>query len=295
MYNLNLKRFRPKDMEKRRTDPDKGPPTIVIIGGRGTGKTYLVRDLMYYFRRIPAGMIITGSEASSEAFSEFFPKSFIFDDIDLERIENIVANQRKLRKKKTEGDYSSLLLFDDCGFDKSMVKKKIIKGIFMNGRNWRILLIMTLQYAKDIPPDLRSNVDYVFILREPVIETRKKLWKEYAGIIPTFDAFNEAMNVCTEDRGALVIDKTTTSNKIEDNVFWYRAASPPKHYKVGSKELWKFHKENYKSEDEEETIKKPSNSNIIVKKLKKKKKKKPKEKTKEKTKENKTKVTIKEP
>ncbi len=107
-------------MEKRRTDPNKGPPTIVIIGGRGTGKTYLVRDLMYYFRRIPAGMIITGSEASSEAFSEFFPKSFIFDDIDLERIENIVANQRKLRKKKTEGDYSSLLLFDDCGFDKSV-------------------------------------------------------------------------------------------------------------------------------------------------------------------------------
>jgi chromosomal replication initiation ATPase DnaA len=64
-------------MENRRVDPDKGPPTIVIIGGRGTGKTYLVRDIMYYFRRIPAGMIITGSEASSEAFSEFFPKSLI--------------------------------------------------------------------------------------------------------------------------------------------------------------------------------------------------------------------------
>lgn len=275
MYNLNLKRFRPKDMENRRVDPDKGPPTIVIIGGRGTGKTYLVRDIMYYFRRIPAGMIITGSEASSEAFSEFFPKSFIFDDIDLERIENIVANQRKLRKKKTKGDYSSLLLFDDCGFDKSMVKKKIIKGIFMNGRNWKILLIMTLQYAKDIPPDLRSNVDYVFILREPVIETRKKLWKEYAGIIPTFDAFNEAMNVCTEDRGALVIDKTTTSNKIEDNVFWYRASMPSKQYKVGSKELWQFHKNNYKSEDDEneqKALTKNPKSNVVVKKLKKKKK-----------------------
>lgn len=273
---MNLKKFHPKEMEKRRIDPDKGPPTIVIIGGRGTGKTYLVRDLMYYFRRIPAGMIITGSEASSEIFSEFFPKSFIFDDVDLERIENIVTNQRTLRKKKVEGDFSSLLLFDDCGFDKAMIKKKIIKGIFMNGRNWRILLIMTLQYAKDIPPDLRSNADYVFILREPIIEARKKLWKEYAGIIPTFEAFNEAMNVCTEDRGALVIDKTTTSNKIEDNVFWYRASTPAKQYKVGSKELWNFHKENYKSDGEEEnneTVVGPKKVNVV--KLKKKKKKKP--------------------
>lgn len=276
MYNLNIKRFRPKEMESRRVHPDKGPPTIVLVGGRGTGKTYLVRDLMYYFRRIPAGMIITGSEASTEAFSEFFPKSFIFDDIDLERIENVVSNQRKLRKKKTEGDYSSLLLFDDCGFDKSMVKKKIIKGIFMNGRNWKILLIMTIQYCKDIPPDLRANVDYVFILREPNMEVRKKLWKEYAGIIPTFDAFNEAMNVCTEDRGALVIDKTSTSNKIEENVFWYRAHSPQRNYKVGSKELWKFHKDNYRSEDEDEekSLDKQPKSSVVVKKVKKKKKKK---------------------
>ena len=259
-------------MENRRVDNNRGPPTIVIIGGRGTGKTYLVEDLMYYFRRIPAGMIITGSEASSEAFSKFFPKSFIFDEIDTERIEKIVKNQRLLRKKKTDGDYSSLLLFDDCGFDKSMVKKKIIKGVFMNGRNWKILLIMTLQYAKDIPPDLRSNVDYVFILREPVTETRKKLWKEYAGIIPTFEAFQEAMNVCTEDRGALVIDKTTTSNKIEDNVFWYRAKNPIKKFRVGSKELWKFHEDNYKSDNEEEHKPIETKKSIIVNKIKKNKK-----------------------
>lgn len=273
MFNLNLRKFQPKDMEERRVNPDKGPPTIVIIGGRGTGKTYLVSDLMYHFRKLPAGMIITGSEASSEAFSKFFPKSFIFDDIDLERIENIVANQRFLRKKQTKGDFSSLLLFDDCGFDKSMIKKKIIKGVFMNGRNWRILLIMTLQYAKDIPPDLRSNADYVFILREPIIEARKKLWKEYAGIIPTFDAFNEAMNVCTEDRGALVIDKTTTSNKLEDNVFWYRARNPAKNFKVGSKELWNFHEKNYNSEDDtnEVTPLKSKNNKVVVNKIKKKK------------------------
>lgn len=273
MYNLNLRKFQPKEMERRRVNPDQGPPTILIIGSRGTGKTFLLNDLMYYFRRIPAGMIMTGSEASAEQFSKFFPKSFIFDEVDIAKIENVVINQRKLRRKNTKGDYSSLLLFDDCGYDKATTRKKIIKGVFMNGRNWKVLLIMTIQYCKDIPPDLRSNADYIFILREPVIETRKKIWKEYAGIIPTFDAFSAAMNVCTEDRGALVIDKTTTSNKIEDNIFWYRARNPPRDFKVGSPELWKFHKDNYKSADEEEEEEKTnlvSKPSVIVKKIKKK-------------------------
>ena len=112
MISLNLKRFNPKSMEKRRINPDQGPPTILILGSRGTGKTYLINDLMYYFRKIPAGMIFTGSEASAEKFSTFFPKSFIFDEISVEQIENVVKNQRKLRKKQVEGDYSSLLLFD---------------------------------------------------------------------------------------------------------------------------------------------------------------------------------------
>ena len=163
MQSLKLKKFNPRCIEKRRLDPNGGPPTIIIIGPRGTGKTYLIKDLMYYVRKIPAGMMITGSEASAETFSNFFPKSFIYDEVDINRIENIAKTQTKLRKKKTEGDYSSLLLFDDCGYDKKITREKIIKKIFCNGRHLKILLLMTVQYCIDIPPDLRSNADFVFM------------------------------------------------------------------------------------------------------------------------------------
>jgi hypothetical protein len=280
MININLKKFDPKCMENRRVDPNQGPPSILLIGSKRTGKTYLIADLMYYFRKIPAGMIFTGSEASSEKFSEFFPKSFIFDKVDdasVERMEKVVATQRKLRKKKTQGDYSSLLLFDDCGYDKKIVNKEIIKGIFMNGRNWKILLMMAVQYCKSVPPDLRANTDYVFILREPFIENRKKIWREYAGIIPKFEVFCQIMDICTENYGCLVIDKTTTSNKIEDNVFWYRAKNPSKSFKVGGNQLWDYYKKNYKSDegsDEESSSKKLNESKVVIKKLSKKKKKK---------------------
>jgi hypothetical protein len=273
MQSLKLQKFDAKSMERRRVHPKQGPPTIVIIGSRGTGKTHLVKELMYNFRKVPAGMMITGSESSAETFSEFFPKSFIYDDVDIERIERVAANQTKLRKKKTDGDYSSLLLFDDCGYDKSIANQKIIRKIFCNGRHLKILLIMTVQYCKDIPPALRSNADYVFIFQENAQENRRKLWKEYASIIPTFAMFNDVMNICTDNRGILVIDNTSISNNIVDNVFWFRCKETLKKFKVGSSSLWKFHDDNYKSEESEEEKYTPpeKKDSIVVKKVRKKK------------------------
>ena len=37
------------------------------------------------------------------------------------------------------------------------------------------MLIITMQYPLGIPPTLRTNIDYVFILREPYILNRKRI------------------------------------------------------------------------------------------------------------------------
>ena len=39
--------------------------------------------------------------------------------------------------------------------------------LFMNGRHWKIMLVITMQYPLGVPPNLRTNIDYTFILREP--------------------------------------------------------------------------------------------------------------------------------
>ena len=266
---INLRKFNPKWMEERRIDPDKGPTTSIFIGSRGSGKTFLIQDIIYYHRKTPAGMIFTGSETSAENFSEFFPKSFIYDKVDdaaIAKLERVVKEQRKLRKKKVDYDYSSLLLFDDCGYDKKIVNTEVIRGIFMNGRHWKILLMMAVQYCKSVPPCIRLNCDYIFIFREPSKAERRKLWTEYAGIIPELKQFEAIMDKCTENFGCIVIDRTSKSNKIEDSVFWYKAKYPPKKFKVGTKELWEYHNKYYNSDydDDEEQI--PIKNKIIVKK-----------------------------
>ena len=127
-----------------------------------------------------------------------------------------------------------------------------------------------MQYPLGIPPVLRSNVDYVFILREPNIRNRHIIYEQYAGIFPNFEVFNEVLNQCTEDYECLVIDNKTQSNKIEDQVFWWKA-DPNVNFRMCSKDLWDMQAlENERKlmglstadEDDEEDY----NPNLIVKK-----------------------------
>ena len=93
----------------------------------------------------------------------------------------------------------------------------------MNGRHVNFTLIITMQYCMGIPPNLRTNVDYVFICREPKVCNQKRLYEHYAGMFPTFQMFREVLNQCTANYGCLVIDNNAQSSKLEDQAFWYRA------------------------------------------------------------------------
>ena len=59
--NLELKKF---DMRNITFKPSENQgPVIVLIGRRDTGKSFLVRDLLYYHQDIPIGTVISGTEA----------------------------------------------------------------------------------------------------------------------------------------------------------------------------------------------------------------------------------------
>jgi hypothetical protein len=78
-----------------------------------------------------------------------------------------------------------------------------------------------------IPPLLRTNIDYVFILREPYVQNRRRIFENFAGVFPSFDVFCQVMDQCTENFECLVIHTNSKSNKLEDQVFWYKATDHP--------------------------------------------------------------------
>ena len=107
----------------------------------------------------------------------------------------------------------------------------------MNGRHFGLLCILALQYVMGIPPVLRGQVDYVFILRENQVSARRRIYEQFAGIFPSFELFCQIMDQCTENYECLVIHNGSKTNKIEDCVFWYKAMPHPD-FKIGSREHW---------------------------------------------------------
>ena len=57
---LELKKFDMKNITFQANE-NKGP-VVVLIGRRDTGKSFLVRDLLFYKRDIPIGTVISGTE-----------------------------------------------------------------------------------------------------------------------------------------------------------------------------------------------------------------------------------------
>jgi hypothetical protein len=254
--NLELKRF---DMKRISFKPNENQgPVIVLIGRRDTGKSFLVRDLLYYHQDIPIGTVISGTEAGNGYYSKMVPKLFIHDEYNTAIIENILKRQKMVMKQvkkekdaygKTSIDARAFVILDDCLYDSSWAREKLMRLLFMNGRHWKIMLVITMQYPLGVPPNLRTNIDYTFILREPYITNRKRIYENYAGMFPTFESFCQVMDQCTENYECLVISNNAKSNKLVDQIFWYKA-QPHRDFKLGSKEFWEMSKDLDSDDDE---------------------------------------------
>ena len=69
-------------------------------------------------------------------------------------------------------------------------------------------------------------------------------------MFPTFESFCQVMDQCTENFECLVVNNNAKSNKLTDQIFWYKA-EPHADFKLGSKEFWEISK-GLGSDDEEE-------------------------------------------
>lgn len=260
---LELKKFDMRTISFK-SNENKGP-VVVLIGRRDTGKSFLVRDLLYYQQDIPIGVVIAGTEEGNGFYSKLVPKLFIHHEYNTAIVENILKRQktvlRQMKKeieayKKTTIDGRTFVILDDCLYDSTWSRDKMMRLLFMNGRHWKIMLIITMQYPLGIPPTLRTNIDFVFILREPYIANRRRIYENYAGMFPTFESFCQVMDQCTENYECLVINNNAKSNRLHDQIFWYKADNH-NDFKLGTKEYWDLSKDV--NSDDESDVYDPNN------------------------------------
>jgi len=239
---------------------------VVMIGKRNTGKSFLIKDLLYYHHDLPIGTVISGTESANHFYGEIIPKMFIHDEYTQNTVDNVVKRQNMILKKinkdvqmygNSSVDPRAFMILDDCLYDSSWTKDKNVRALFMNGRHLKMFFVIAMQYPLGIPPNLRTNIDFIFILRENIVANRKRIYDNYAGMFPTFEIFCQVMDQCTENYECLVIDNTTKSNRLEDTVFWYKADNVPS-FRVCQNEYWLMSENLDDDETENEEMFDPS-------------------------------------
>ena len=198
--SLNIRKFDPSTMKQWRT--------IIFVGKRGSGKSVLMkgsywrsqtfpntpatRSLSHHSRatdiinrlkhHVDFGLAMTPTEESAAFFRSILPPTSVYEDFDAGALKRTIQFQRSYMRKNKGKYFHVMVLMDDCMYDKKIMKGNDIRDLFMNGRHLKITFCNALQYCMDMGPDLRSNTDYVFCLRENIIENRKKLFTFFFGM-----------------------------------------------------------------------------------------------------------------
>jgi hypothetical protein len=223
---IELKEFIPKNMSPKRR--------FFIIGKTNTGKSYLLRDLLYNIKHKYAnGVVCSHSEKLNQFYSKFIPSSKIYPDHNSKLLESILHTQERLIKKYPDSNTNMFLIYDDLTSEsKIWGKDKHIQEIYMVGRHYNLGFFLLSQYTNAVPPYAKNNVDYIFILQQQNYEEKFRLYKEYGSVFSSKKDFYKALDQLTTNNGCLVIDNTIKSNKVEDRVFYYKAVYPPPEFRM---------------------------------------------------------------
>jgi hypothetical protein len=247
---------------------------ILLIGRRGSGKSWLLKWVNYYLRKkVDYAIGFAGSlSAAKDIKGGGICESQIFMDFDITLLEGIVDQCKYWVEAKIERQV--LIVMDDMMFDKKLMKHKVFREIFMNGRHYNITFVCCMQYCMDMAADLRSQVDYVFSFHDSNEGTREKLRREFFGVFPNLRAFNKVTEKCISKQfECLVLDVKGVEGKqvsASDTVFWYKAPEDEPHFRIGRSTIWRLHR-RYQITHEEKLrrAKAAADKNAAIGKLKK--------------------------
>ena len=212
---------------------------IAVIGKPGTGKSTFTSALMKSKKDIiPFAVVQNGTENSNHFYRKYIPELFIYDEFDEAVLHKTIKRQEDALKDM-ENPWLMVIL-DDVTEDSKVLNLPVMQDLFKKGRHYKILLLLSLQYALDIRPAIRTCIDIAVIFRETREDMRKKLYTNFASVVGTYSVFNAVMDAITGDHTALVINNMVDSNDPSDCVFYMKVEDLDDDFKFGSRIFHKY-------------------------------------------------------
>jgi predicted AAA+ superfamily ATPase len=172
--------------------------TVLIIGKRGVGKTFLTKDLLYYHQDIPDIIIVSGNKNDYDGKDH---KYTIHQEFHPQIIENIIEKQKKT---------TAIVILDNCLYDSTChIQPLVYNDSFMK--------VITIPFLMGMFTKIREQVNYIFIFQENYYPNRKKIYDCFGHMFSSFDLFSQIMDTCCQQNECLVIDN------MSGKLFWYKA------------------------------------------------------------------------
>lgn len=231
--------------------------TVVVAAPRKSGKSVLAREILYYKRDIPVGVVISGTEQMNKFYQAFVPKQFIHYKYSRELIANLLKRQKKIVKsyQKEIKQYGSsridprfFLVLDDFSSDNKFTRHPEFITLFERGRHYHMFILCIINSPKVITTTIRDNTDYVITFSIPNYNMKERLYSAY-GITPTKQMFYKILDSVTGDYGCLVMNPLSKQNALNKKLFWYKANFPPK-FKIGDMQFWNDQPDSSDDDDE---------------------------------------------
>jgi hypothetical protein len=249
---LKLEEFKIESLVKD-NNGDYIHPRIVMIAPSGSGKSWIVKNILYHMKDWPCAVVIAPTDKMNKFFDDFIPASFIYHEYKSEAIPKILGRQSKILEKnehriadgKKPIDPRVVFIMDDCMADKEKwIKDPKMLEIMNQGRHFKLTFILTMQYCLGIQPELRTQFNFVFLLGDDNAASRKKLHEHWAGVFPKKELFEQVFLSVTENYGCMVINNRIKTIDITKKVFWFRSSKVPD-FKIGIPKYLKFHDQRF--------------------------------------------------
>jgi hypothetical protein len=210
--------------------------TILLIGRRRTGKSFLTRWILYNKRKVfPFGLVMTQTKYN-KFWSTYIHKHSVWGDYSSSTLGRLIKRQAALVNENVWGvDPRVFVVLDDLAADSQLRSDYMLRSFFYYGRHLKAFVVVTAQWFKALSPGCRENADYIFLFGMTNVNELEAIYEEYGAGVPK-DIFIQLVRRYATESSCFVVNPHGRTPF--ERFFQYRAQNPGP-FRMGCSEMWK--------------------------------------------------------
>lgn len=198
-------------------------PQILIIGENPELKQNLVIDILKAQKQINGGLLFSFKEILKPNITNQIDYLTTYEKLDMIKIRNLLNDQRNdIRNNK---DNTNKVIVYENNLTCIDLRNSKMHEVLLNGRHYNITQIVETIDPLVLKPEMRCNLDYIFIFAHDSHSDLKKIYDNYCGMFPTFVSFRNIFKQLAANGGCMVVINRGATKTFLEKVKFYKSNS----------------------------------------------------------------------